>query len=55
MLTDAGFDRIELHPALSFDPLQGDEDRIFIIARKKNSTVSCEIMSTRKNYCENII
>ena len=37
MLTDAGFDRIELHPALSFDPLQDGEDRIFIIARKRNS------------------
>lgn len=24
-------------------------------AGKKNLTVSCEIMSTRKNYCENII
>lgn len=37
LLEDCGFDRIEVHPELSFDPCSGDEDRIFIIARKRNS------------------
>lgn len=37
MLDDCGFDRVELHPELSFEPCTGDEDRIFIIARKRNA------------------
>ena len=36
MLENCGFDRIERHPELSFEPCTGDEDRIFIIARKRN-------------------
>lgn len=36
LLEESGFDRIELHPALSFGTLDGSEDRIFIIARKRN-------------------
>lgn len=36
LLEESGFDRITLHPELSFGALTGDEDRIFIIARKRN-------------------
>ena len=38
LLTDCGFDRIELHPELSFGDCDGTEDRIFLIARKGNKT-----------------
>lgn len=37
LLDECGFDRIELHPECSFDALRGLEDRIFIIARKRES------------------
>lgn len=35
LLEECGFDRIERHPELSFGQLDGSEDRIFIIARKR--------------------
>ena len=37
LLEESGFDRIELHPELSFGELDGSEDRIFIIARKRKA------------------
>ena len=35
LLEKCGLDRIERHPELSFGALDGSEDRIFIIARKR--------------------
>ena len=35
LLEVCGFDRIEQHPELSFGQVNGSEDRIFIIARKR--------------------
>lgn len=35
MLDSCGFDRIEVHPELSFRPLDGTEDRVFILSRKR--------------------
>lgn len=34
LLADCGFDRVEIHPELSFGTCTGEEDRIFLIARK---------------------